>query len=200
MSQPSTRSKDSAAPEEKRLKIAGLCGVAAPIVALLCVFAAISLSPWFSWSANALSDLGVGAAGLVFNLGLMAGGALTMVFAIGMFTPFMDSTRRWGAVIFFLGALSLLCIGVFPESAGRIHFYVSVGFFVMMPISLLLIGAGYVLAGSRKFGALTVALGVLAALPWVFGWSAVAVPEMLSAIAATAWSAIQGVKFFLGRP
>ena len=136
----------------------------------------------------------------MFNSGLVTGGILSTVFAIGMLKSFMDPARRLGAAVFFLGAVSLMCIGVFSESAGMIHFYVSVAFFALTPISLLLMGAGYALAGSKKFGALTVVIGVLVALPWAFGWSAVAVPEMLSAIAATAWSAIQGVKLFSSRP
>ncbi|MFH1820914.1 MAG: DUF998 domain-containing protein [Methanobacteriota archaeon] len=199
MSQVPTRANNSIIPEEKRLKLAGLCGVAAPIVALSCIFIAISLSPWFNWSANALSDLGIGEAAWVFNLGLMAGGILSMVFVVGMFSPFNDSVRRLGTLVFFLGALSLVGIGAFSEAAGRIHFYFSVAFFVLVPISLLLIGAGFVLTGSRKFGVLTVVIGVLAALPWAFSWSSVAVPELLSALASTAWSAIQGARFYLGR-
>jgi len=200
MSQLSTRSKDGSALGRGRLKAAGLCGVAAPIVALSCIFLAISLSPWFSWSANALSDLGVGGAAWLFNSGLVVGGILTMAFAIGMLQSFAGRLRKLGAAVFLMSAISLMGIGVFSESAGTIHFYVSVAFFALTPISLLLMGAGYALAESKKFGLLTAVIGVLVALPWAFGWSAVAVPEMLSAIAATAWSAIQGVKLFSRGP
>jgi hypothetical membrane protein len=189
------------APDVKRLRLAGICGVAAPIVALLCIFIAISLSPWFRWSSNALSDLGVGGASQVFNSGLIVGGILTIILALGMFASFKgQGLRRLGAVAFLLDAFCLLGIGVFSEAAGVVHYYFSVAFFGLLTISLLLLGSGAILGGSRKFGALTIAMGILAALPWAFGWSAVAVPEMLSALAATAWSAAQGARLYLDKP
>lgn len=186
--------------ERKGLTLAGLCGVAAPLVALSCVFIAISLSPWFSWSANALSDLGVGEASWVFNFGLMAGGVLTMVHAAGLFLALKGRPmRRVGAAVLFVDAVSMFGIGLFSEAAGIIHFYFSVAFFVLFPISLFLLGAGATVAGHRKFGAFTILIGILAALPWAFGWSAVAIPELLSALAAAVWSVVQGTRLYLGR-
>jgi len=186
-------------PNDKWLKLAGLCGVATPIVALSCIFIAISLSPWFSWSSNALSDLGVGEASWVFNSGLIAGGILTMILAGSMFVSFRDQAlRRIGAVILLIDAFSLIGIGLFSEAAGRIHFYFSVAFFMLFPVSLFLLGIGAVKATSRKFGILTIVIGVLAALPWVFRWDAVAVPEMLSALTASAWIVIQGARVYSG--
>jgi len=88
---------------EKKLRVAGLCGVIVPVVAFSCIFIAISLSPWFSWTENALSDLGVGGAAWVFNSGLMVGGILTMVFAVGLWAAFRKrSLGRVGAVGCFL--------------------------------------------------------------------------------------------------
>jgi len=66
------------------LKLAELCGVIGPIIALAFIAFAIAYSPWFNWYTNALSDLGVGEAALIFNLGLIVGGVLTTIFAIGM--------------------------------------------------------------------------------------------------------------------
>jgi len=184
----------------KRLKITGICGIAAPVVSFSCIFIAISLSPWFTWSGNALSDLGVGEAWWLFNSGLIAGGILTAVFAAGLLTTYGDAARRFGALLFLLSAFSLVGIGIFSEAAGRIHFYFSVAFFALLALSLVAIGVGNILAKFRKVGALTLIIGFLAALPWAFTWSAVAVPELISALAGTAWAAIQGVKFLLGKP
>ncbi|TKJ26711.1 MAG: hypothetical protein CEE41_01765 [Hadesarchaea archaeon B3_Hades] len=184
---------------KKMLRIAGLCGIAAPVVAFSLIFLAISLSPWFSWTANALSDLGVGEADFVFNSGLIAGGILTMVFAAGLLTIFRGRPLgRVGAALLFMDAIALLGIGVFSEAAGDIHSYFSVAFFVLFPISLFLLGAGAVMVGSKRFGSFTIVDGVLAALPWAFGWDGVAIPEAISALVASIWIMAEGARLYLG--
>ncbi len=184
---------------KKMLRIAGLCGIAAPVVAFSLIFLAISLSPWFSWTANALSDLGVGEADFVFNSGLIAGGILTMVFAAGLLTIFRGRPLgRVGAALLFMDAIALLGIGVFSEAAGDIHSYFSVAFFVLFPISLFLLGAGAVMVGSKKFGSFTIVDGVLAVIPWAFGWDGVAIPEAISALVASIWIMAEGARLCLG--
>jgi len=184
---------------KKWLGLAGLCGAAALVVALSLIFLAISLSPWFSWSANALSDLGVGEAAWVFNSGLMAGGILTMVFAAGLFVTLKGrALGRVGSVFLFFDAVALFGIGLFSEAAGDIHSYFSVAFFVLFPISLFLLGAGAVMAGSKKFGSFTIVDGILAALPWAFGWDGVAIPEAISALVASIWIIAEGARLYLG--
>ncbi len=185
---------------KKWLGLAGLCGIAAPAAALSCIFLAVSMSPWFSWSANALSDLGVGEAAWVFNSGLMTGGILTMVFAAGLLVAFRGRTLgRVGAVLLFFDAVALFGIGLFSEAAGAIHGYFSIAFFVLLPLALFLLGASMVRAGSRKFGFFTLSAGILAVLPWTFGWDGVAVPEAISALAASVWNVAQGVKLYLSK-
>jgi hypothetical membrane protein len=182
------------------LRITGLCGVATPVVAFLCIFLAIFLSPWFSWSANALSDLGVGEAAWVFNSALMVAGILTMIFAAGLSMAFRGrALGRVGAVLLFFDAIALFGIGLFSEAAGVIHLYFSVAFFVLFPLSLFLLGASAIVAGSRKFGIFTIAAGILAALPWAFSWEGVAIPETISALVASTWSVTQGARLYLGR-
>jgi len=180
---------------KKWLRLAGLCGIAAPLIAFSCIFLAISMSPWFSWSANALSDLGVGEADWVFNSGLMAGGILTMVFAAGLLVAFRRrALGRVGAALLFMDAIALFGIGIFSEAAGDIHSYFSVAFFVLFPISLFLLGAGAVMAGSKRFGSFTIVDGILAALPWAFGWDGVAIPETVSVLIASVWIMAEGVR------
>ncbi len=182
------------------LRIAGLCGIAAPLVAFSCIFIAISLSPWFNWSANALSDLGVREGAWVFNSGLITAGVLSMVFAAGLWMAFKEQViGRAGVVLFFIDAFALFGIGVFSEAAGAIHMYFSVAFFVLFPLSLLLLSAGAIVAGSLKFGSFTIAAGVVAAIPWAFSWDGVAIPETISALAASVWSVAQGVRLYLGQ-
>jgi len=50
----------------------GLSGIAAVATGFSAVLLSAASSPWFSWAENALSDLGVGGSGLIFNGGLAA--------------------------------------------------------------------------------------------------------------------------------
>lgn len=112
------------------VKIAGLCGVTGPIISLLFVAVAIAYTSEFNWFTWALSDLGVHQAALIFNFGLIVGGILETMFAIGLMQilrkQFLGSV---GAFTLVLSTISLCAVGVFPESAGRIHLYVSISFF-----------------------------------------------------------------------
>jgi hypothetical membrane protein len=187
-------------PRKKWLRLAGLCGVVAPAVTLSCILLAVSWSPWFSWSANALSDLGVGEAAGVFNSGLMVGGVLTAVFAAGLWAALeKQALARAGVAVFFLAAVALFGIGLFSEAAGAIHVYFSVAFFMLLPLSLFLMGMGAVRAGSCGFGTFTILAGIIAVVPWVFPWQGVAIPEIISALAAATWGVTQGTRLYLGR-
>lgn len=179
----------------KIVRMAGFFGVAAPILGFAVIFLAIWASPWFSWTGNALSDLGVeGFGSVIFNSGLPMTGALLMMFSLGLF----EVTRgcwagRLGSALFLASALLLCAIGVFPETAGRIHYYVSVAFFVSLPLSMFALGAFMVRHNMRGLGILSFAAGAAAAGVWTLGWSAVAIPEALSALAAGVWSAALGL-------
>jgi len=181
------------------LRIAGLLGVLGPIIPLLFIAFAIAYSPWFNWFENALSDLGVHEAALIFNSGLIIGGVLTTIFAIGL----MQILRRQvlgflGTFTLILSTISLCAIGVFPESAGRIHFYVSISFFALLAISLLIIGAALVLGSSQRylglFSILTVVVAVIAA--WAVRHQGAAIPEIIGALAASVWAIVFSIKFF----
>ncbi len=185
---------------EKKLRVAWICGMVVPVVAFSCILISISLSPWFSWTKNALSDLGVGEASWVFNFGLMASGTLTMIFAVGLWVTFRKRVLgRVGTIALFFGAIALFGIGVFSEAAGVVHFYFSVAFFVLFPISFFLLGASAILSGSGKFGSFTILMGIFAAIPWTFSWDGVAIPEAISGLFASIWVIWEGVRLYLGR-
>jgi hypothetical membrane protein len=183
------------------LKVAGLCGVAGPIISLLFIAIAITYSPWFDWFKNALSDLGVGEAALIFNSGLIIGGVLTTVFAVGLAQIFKKQVLGFlGSFTTVLSSISLLAIGVFPESAGRIHFYVSVSFFALLVVSLFLIGAQLIRESpQRYFGVFSILTGVVAGVAWAIPHEGVAIPEITAAFAGSAWSIILGIRILQGR-
>ena len=186
-----------------KFKIAGVCGVVAPVVVLLSVVIAIFLAPGFSWSNNALSDLGAsGTAATVFNSGLVVGGILMMIFAAGLFGSFRGKILgQVGGVVFSVTSVALAGIGIFPTTTG-LHIYVSGAFFGLFFVSLLVIGASMVLGKqNRKFGYISILVAILAALPWV-GWAfwmgGLAIPEAISVTLALVWVIVMGLKLYRG--
>jgi len=179
------------------LRTAGVCGVLTPVIVLTLILLAIYYSPWFSWTENALSDLGVqGTAAILFNSSLVVGGVLTIIFAIGLREILLNKTLgRIGTLILILDATILCAVGIFPETAGVIHLYVSVAFFVLFPISLFFIGVAMMHEPSeRKLGLFTVIAGIVTATVWMLPWRAVAIPEIIAALAASVWSIVLGIR------
>jgi hypothetical membrane protein len=187
-----------------RLRLFGACGILVPLVAFSCILSAVASYPQFSWFDNALSDLGVvsGATGLIFNFGLIASGILCIVFVIGLFIFLGKSVLgRVGAFVLFLTCLALVGIGVFPESFGETHYFVSVMFFVLLPVSLLIIVAAFLWSKEVLMGMLTLFTAIAAAIPWVLLFSVhyvsgVAIPETISALAGSVWTIMLGYKMF----
>jgi len=180
------------------LKIAGLCGVAEPFVAVIFLLLAISISPWFSWTDNALSDLGVqGRAAIIFNSALIVGGLLTVVFATGLAKTLRSGLSRIGALILLLDGVSLSAIGIFPETFRELHLFSAVAFFTLLPLYLLIFGVALIReASERRFGALTILLGVFSASIWMLEWDGFAIPETLAYLAGSIWSAVMGMRMF----
>jgi hypothetical membrane protein len=182
------------------LKISSVCGVLAPIIAFAFVLSAIASHSQFSWLDNALSDLGVveGATAILFNLGLILSGVLTLIFGLGLFMLLRNKVLGFaGTLILAVGALALALIGIFPESVRPMHYYASVSFFALFPISMLLICAEFLSSSRTKMGLFTFVTAGFAAIVWTVQFTVrpvpgVAIPETLSALAALAWIAVLG--------
>ena len=183
-----------------RLKISGICGILTPIVAFSCILSSIAYAPDFSWADNALSDLGVmpNPTAILFNLGLVISGILAIAFAVGFFSLFKGkSVGRAGALLFLMDCLALTAIGVFPETSKPMHLYASVAFFALFPLSMFFITTSFILASKSKMAAFTFSVSVFAAAVWVAEFwvqyvPGVAIPETLSAIAASVWAVANG--------
>ncbi|MEM3881161.1 MAG: DUF998 domain-containing protein [Candidatus Bathyarchaeia archaeon] len=197
------------------LKISGFCGLLTPIVAFSCIFLAIYFAPEFSWTHNALSDLGVmpGVTAALFNYGLIASGVLGLIFATSLPNAasflkasaaedkmgFMPHRGQVGAMFFLSACIALTAIGVFPEDAKPMHFIASVAFFVLLICALLSLGIGLWQLKQKQWAAFTLLLGAVAAAPWLLLFvvryvSGVAVPEFIAAVAGGLWAAIFGFK------
>jgi len=184
-------------------RIGAASGIVAPIVAFVCILIAIVSYPTFSWTNNALSDLGVvsGVTSSLFNFGLLASGVLAFKFAIfGLFTYFGKSwVGKIGSIIFAAATLALIAISVFNENFSPTHYLVSVAFFTLAPIALFILTFGFWFNHQRGIAVFTVAVGVAAAFPWLLLFTFnyvpnVAIPEFLSALALSVWAVFLGKK------
>ena len=178
-------------------------GIVAPIVGFICILSAIATYPQFSWTNNALSDLGVvsGVTESLFNFGLVASGFLAFNFAIfGLFTYFGKSwIGKIGSVVFAAATLALIAIGVFNESFSPTHYLVSVAFFTLAPISLFILTCAFCFVHERKIAVFTVLVGVAAALPWLLQFTLnyvpnVAIPEAVSGFVVSMWVIVFGYR------
>jgi hypothetical membrane protein len=176
-------------------------GIIAPILAFSCIFVAVASYPEFSWTDNALSDLGVvaGITGFVFNLGLTASGIFTLNFAVfGLFKYFGNSLiGKSGVVTFAATALALIGIGIANENIRPYHYLFSVTFFVLLPISLFIITVAFAVKHQTKMVVFTLLIAAAAATPWIFYYmvhyvQGVAIPECASALAGSVWAVVLG--------
>jgi hypothetical membrane protein len=176
------------------------------ILVILAVFQAAS---WFSWTGNALSDLGVhDESAVLFNSGLIVGGILTIIFAFGLMRSYQNQTiGRDGAFFLLLAGIFLASIGIFPETApNNIHYIVSVAFFAAFPMSLLIQSIALIQTHtSRKLGAFTLVMAITAIIPWAIWmplrpYEGVAIPELVAGLAATIWSFVMSIKLLRETP
>jgi hypothetical membrane protein len=184
------------------LRISGAYGVLAPVLAFAFILGAVASYPPFSWTSNALSDLGVvsGVTAGVFNSGLIICGVWCLMFAMGLYVLLSESVvGRVGVFVFGLACVALMAIGMFPESVSPTHYLVSVTFFVLLPISLLITIGGFWRTGQMRLAVFTLVAAVVAALPWVLLFavryvSGVAIPEFVSGLAGGMWTVVVGYK------
>jgi hypothetical membrane protein len=177
-------------------RASALAGLAAPVASLGAIFLATLLSPTFSWTESALSNLGAPGepTAPLFNGGLILGGLLALGFGPALWTASDHPLERAGIALFALTAVSLGLIGVFPLGTPE-HFPVAVGFYLLLSLSLWIYGAGEALAGTRARGLATVGLGavnVAAWVVWTIGGSlrraGLALPEIVGAVVLAGWT------------
>ncbi len=180
----------------RRQRIGAATGILAPIIAFTCILLATASYPQFSWTNNALSDLGVvsGITGPLFNFGLYTCGALALVFTLlGLFAYLGKNwVDKLGAAVFAAATIALIGIGVFNENFNPTHYFASVAFFVLLPISFFIITASFGMQRKTKMAVFTILIGIIAAIPWILFFvvhylSGVAIPEFISGLAGAVW-------------
>jgi hypothetical membrane protein len=152
-------------------------------------------APWFRWTHNALSDLGIKSnAAAFFNIGMTLGGILTFVFSLGLIRIL---SNKIGAYVLSLSALGLMGIGLFPETIFTLHFISSATFFVLLALSLLFIGLKIKQDPfERNMGMLATLFAMVAISSTIFliPFEGVAIPEAFACFPAFIWCMIYGAK------
>jgi hypothetical membrane protein len=197
--------------ERKRswwLTTGGCIGITVPIVAFTFIGLSILTYPQFSWTNNALSDLGIvpGITANLFNFGLYASGLMSLWFAIGLYKLLSEKVLgKLGAILFGTVSLALEGIGWAPEGTTAFnfpwHYFFSVAFFTLMPIALLVIVGYFMTTRQKELSLFTLLTALVAAAPWVLYFlvryvPGVAIPELISALAASVWAIVIGWTMF----
>ena len=175
-------------------RIGTWCGLAAPAIGLGTVLLATLLAPWFSWTGNALSDLGdpARATAPLFNWGQGVAGLLALAFAARLWSDAAGWLRRGALAVLAAAFVSLVGVGVFPTPTD-LHVPVSVSFFVTLTYGLWLYGSAEALDGAPGRGVAIIWLGVGNVTAWVAyaalaPFDGVAIPEIVGAVALAAWA------------
>jgi hypothetical membrane protein len=183
-------------------------GIFVPVVAFTFIILSILSYPQFSLTNNALSDLGVvpGITSTLFNFGLYASGLMSLWFAIGLYKYLNKNVLgKIGAIVFGAASMALEGIGWAPEGTNAFnfqwHYFFSVLFFASVPIALLVIVTYLLTTRETHLAEFTLLIAIIAAAPWVTYFAVqyvpgVAIPELISALAASAWSITVGWKMW----
>ena len=183
-------------------RTAGICGIASQLAILTVMLVVIYSSPWFSWTEDNISILGVqGSAVAVFNCGLILTGVLSLIFAIGLRKSLLSSRLgQLGIASLILGSLAFSAMGIFPLSIDLPHDLASIAFFVFVILAFLLVGVAAMSASQVSWGLLSlsavVIIIVFRLIPWP--WSGGAIPQLLFCLPWSVWTLVFGIGLLTG--
>ncbi len=113
-------------------------GIVIPLLFVGGLLGALLYAPWFSWTHNAISDLGRPQYGLYFfNYLLTAIGILLLIFSIGLYLLLRGP--RFGPAALGLSSLYFIGVGLFPLPH-QIHVEISGLFFIAFSLGFFLLG------------------------------------------------------------
>ena len=172
-------------------RFAAVCGAVATLSALGGIALATHLDPAFSWTADALSDLGVrDGSAAAFNRGLIAGGAAGVCYAAGL----GRAGRPLRALLLALAITAMAGVGLF-DLTEPLHGPAAIGFYGL--ITLVFAVDGWVRRGAAT-GRVALAFAPVHVAVWatfVAGWwpvTGLALPELPGALMLAAWVWVVG--------
>jgi len=178
----------------------GLCGILAPVLALIFIWASISLHPYFNFPDYALSHLGAldTPKHIVYNVGMVLTGLTGILFSLGVPRLVNGKIGVVGIFVFACGFFSLALVGVFPGGT-RPHNTVSMLFFTLSTFGILIVGLDQLIgASTRIWGVLLIALIALGLVSVILVGKiphlGAAIPETIGAFAFSEFSIIFGLR------
>lgn len=175
-----------------------LFGLIGPLLALILVFIDIAVSPWYSWSTNALSDLGVHPYSYLFNGAVIIGGLSELIFFVYLGIRVKEFHGIY--VVLAIGSISLAMVGIFNENSPYdLHLIFALLYFVLFPVSAMIVGArtlkerhGFSIYSilSGLIALAVILYGILFIFKIIFQSFGLGVPETIEAIILAAWSAV----------
>jgi hypothetical membrane protein len=170
------------------------------IFALMWIVAATVDSSWVL-GEQTLSELGGDRPGRIFfNTGVILEALLSIVFVFGLKnTLSSDNLGKAGSAVFFLAAISLLAVGVFPITTGVYHTVASYSFFGLSLIALIILIRP--LQSSRAFGAIFSIITIVAivvSLGFLF-FTNIPTAEAVAVICLLFWSLIVSVRMLTAK-
>ena len=177
------------------IRLSGICGIILPIYTIVLLFLSIPQSTGFSWTENAISDLGrLEYGSIYFNIGLILIGVLLLTFSVGM--HLLLTEQRTGPTIFALSAIYLIGVGIYPLPLSE-HVDISGLFFIAFPIGFVVFGiVNYKseISFLRKMGFAALSLLIIYAIAPItlLFVNGIAIPEALVIIPGFFWCMILG--------
>ena len=166
---------------------ARLAGPAGAVFTSSTILAATFLSPTFSWTESALSDLGVAAdplVALLFNGGLVGGAAVGLAYALAL-RPHSSPL----GVGYALSLLAMALVGVFPAGTEP-HFPAAIAFFLLAPATVTFDGWRRRASPTGRVSLLLAAGHVAGWILWSYGirpGDGFALPELGGVVMFGAW-------------
>lgn len=177
------------------LLLAGVAGVLVPVTLFLGVVFALQAAPWFSWTMNAISDLGIAPGScLLFNGTMVCTGVLLFLFSIGI----RLRVSRIGGMVLGLAAVLLVGVGFVPESIYWVHWLISVSFFLLL-VGIFLFLWLHPSVRDKVFvkSSRGVSCIAMVATGWFWLFPGAAIPEICVLAPAFLWCAGVGAKTFI---
>jgi hypothetical membrane protein len=179
----------------KFTRIAGICGILFPIIIFPSILFAITNAPWFRWTKNALSDLGVeGLSAFIFNNGFILGGIVSLIFSLGL-TKTLSNKK--GAYLLIISSIALIGVGLFPKTLYILHYVSSAAFFIFLTISLFIIGITIKRNQIKHImGDIAIIFAIIACSSIIFlnVFTGIAIPEAIVFFPALFWCMTYGIK------
>jgi hypothetical membrane protein len=176
-------------------------GALATVLALGGIAAAVLLAPTFSWTSDALSDLGVReSSALVFNWGLILGGTVGVGYAVELWRAFDSTVAALRAAVFALAMVAMAGVGAF-DLTKSLHGPSAIGFYGLVTVALTVDGVIRSETTTGKLALVFVPFHVAVWATYVAGWwpvTGLALPELPGAFALAAWVWLLGPAPVLG--